>query len=154
MLTLEQRRLVLQAELDALTRELQQLSAQILSNGAAAHAPAPTERPPAPKRGRRKGSRRSKAAAGTPLESPAPVSAVKAVATPVKAAKGKKRAKRGQLSANILSELKSAGSKGVTVADLASKLGADYKNIYVWFATTGKNRPGVKKIAPATYKLA
>ncbi len=61
--------------------------------------------------------------------------------------------KRGQVSANILGALKAAGSQGITVADLASKLGANYKNIYVWFATTGKKHP-IKKLAPATYCLA
>jgi hypothetical protein len=69
---------------------------------------------------------------------------------------GKKRvkgSKRGQLSASILEELKAAGKGGITVADLAKKLGANYKNIYIWFATTGKKHP-VKKIAPATYSLA
>jgi hypothetical protein len=82
-----------------------------------------------------------------------------AAAAPVKAKPAKvarkagKGAKRGQLTADILGALKAAGSKGITVADLASKLGANYKNIYIWFATTGKKHP-VKKLAPATYSLA
>ena len=65
----------------------------------------------------------------------------------------RKGSKRGQVTANILGALKAAGSKGITVADLASKLGANYKNIYVWFATTGKKHP-VTKLAPATYRLS
>lgn len=69
------------------------------------------------------------------------------------AKKARKGAKRGQLTADILSALKSAGTKGTTVGDLASKLGANYKNIYIWFATTGKKHP-VKKLAPATYSLS
>lgn len=73
------------------------------------------------------------------------------VAKPAKRAR--KGAKRGQLTADILAALKAGGNKGVTVAELAKNLGANYKNIYIWFATTGKKHP-VKKIAPATYSLA
>jgi hypothetical protein len=62
--------------------------------------------------------------------------------------------RRGELSKRILSELTDAGAKGITVRDLASKIGAPYKNIYIWFATTGKKNGKVKKVAPATYKLA
>ncbi len=69
------------------------------------------------------------------------------------ARKARKGAKRGQLTADILSALKAAGAKGVTVADLAGRMGAQYKNIYIWFATTGKKHP-VKKLAPATYALS
>ena len=56
-------------------------------------------------------------------------------------------------SEKILDYLKSAGSGGLKIRELAGKLGANYKNIYVWFATTGKKH-GVKRIAPATYRLA
>ncbi|MDQ3623661.1 MAG: hypothetical protein M3463_14420, partial [Verrucomicrobiota bacterium] len=62
--------------------------------------------------------------------------------------------KRGELSTRILAELKSAGAHGIGVGDLASKLGAQYRNVYVWFATTGKRHSAVKKVGPATYKLA
>ena len=37
--------------------------------------------------------------------------------------------------------------------DLAERLGAKYKNVYIWFATTGKKYPNIKRIAPATYQL-
>jgi hypothetical protein len=88
------------------------------------------------------------AAAATPAAKPAKAAAP--------AAKGKPRrgAKRGQLTAKILAALKVAGSGGITVADLSDKLGAKYKNIYIWFATTGKKNPNVKKLGPAKYKLA
>ncbi len=66
----------------------------------------------------------------------------------------RKPSKRGQVSANILAALKAAGSSGITVSDLSKKLGSSYKNVYIWFATTGKKQPGLKKIAPATYSLA
>lgn len=62
--------------------------------------------------------------------------------------------RRGELSARILSELQSAGAKGINVRELASKMGAPYKNIYIWFATTGKKNKSVKKLGPAHYKLS
>lgn len=62
--------------------------------------------------------------------------------------------KRGELSKRILGELTAAGQKGVNVKDLSAKIGAPYKNIYIWFATTGKKNKGIKKIAPATYRLS
>jgi transposase-like protein len=62
--------------------------------------------------------------------------------------------KRGELSKRILAELTAAGQKGVNVKDLSAKIGAPYKNIYIWFATTGKKNKGIKKIAPATYRLS
>jgi phosphatidylserine/phosphatidylglycerophosphate/cardiolipin synthase-like enzyme len=68
-------------------------------------------------------------------------------------AKGGRQSKRGELSARILQELGDAGSQGITVRDLAEKLGANYKNIYIWFATTGKKNPSVKKLGPAQYRL-
>lgn len=65
----------------------------------------------------------------------------------------KSHSRRGELSKRILEELTSAGAKGVNVRELAEKIGAPYKNIYIWFATTGKKNAKVKKLAPATYKL-
>ena len=68
--------------------------------------------------------------------------------------KGKSvKAGRGQLKSKILGALKSAGSEGVTIKDLAEKLNANYKNIYIWFVTTGKKISGIKKLGPARYKL-
>ncbi|WP_348547656.1 hypothetical protein [Chthoniobacter sp.] len=76
-------------------------------------------------------------------------------ATKVKA-KGRKpaKAKRGALSENILTALSGAGSSGVTIKDLSDQVGSNYRNVAVWFATTGKKNAKIKKVAPATYKLA
>ena len=87
-------------------------------------------------------------ATGAKVSAPAPKAAPAA-----KAGKRGKGGKRGALSASILEHLKAAGSGGIKIADMADKLGAKYKNIYIWFATTGKKH-GVKRIAPATYRLA
>jgi hypothetical protein len=62
--------------------------------------------------------------------------------------------RRGELRDKILSQLKSAGSGGITIKELSSKIGANYRNLQVWFATTAKNIPGIKKLAPATYRLS
>ena len=71
-----------------------------------------------------------------------------------KTSKRRKGTKRGALSASIIESLQAAGPKGIKIGDLATKLGANYKNIYIWFATTGKKHKGIKRIAPATYQLA
>lgn len=62
--------------------------------------------------------------------------------------------KRGALSAEILKQLELAGPEGANVRGMASKIGAKYKNIYIWFATTGKKNPAIKKLGPATYALS
>lgn len=54
----------------------------------------------------------------------------------------------------ILQELKKAGAEGVAIKDLSNKLGVKYKNLYIWFVTTGKRTPGVEKAGPARYRLA
>jgi hypothetical protein len=85
--------------------------------------------------------------------------APKAVATPRKAgrpaaAKGAKEpAKRGELKNQILAELQKAGSEGITIKDLSDKVNTKYKNLYIWFVTTGKRIPGIEKVGPAQYRL-
>lgn len=82
--------------------------------------------------------------------------AEKAVKAPkiAKHAKAEKvKAVRGQLKDQILSELKNAGDAGITIKDLAAKLNANYKNVYIWFVTTGKKIAEIKKVGPAQYKL-
>jgi hypothetical protein len=72
-------------------------------------------------------------------------------------AKGRKaggKAKRGALSENVMVALSEAGSSGISIKDLSDKVGSNYRNVAVWFATTGKKNPKIKKVAPATYKLA
>ncbi|MEI8235393.1 MAG: hypothetical protein WCH57_12020 [Verrucomicrobiota bacterium] len=71
-----------------------------------------------------------------------------------KKVKGAKvRAGRGALKEQILGALKKAGDKGITIKDLSAELKANYKNVYIWFVTTGKRIAGIKKIGPAQYKL-
>jgi hypothetical protein len=64
------------------------------------------------------------------------------------------RGPRGSVTAQILKELKEAGPKGVSVADLAKKLNRKYGNIYVWFSTTAKNKfPKIEKLDKGRFRL-
>lgn len=83
-------------------------------------------------------------------KAPALKTAAKSSKAPAKSAKG---FERGALVDSIKAALKEAGAKGATIKDLASKLKSEYRNIQVWFATTGKKHTDIKKIAPATYRL-
>ena len=99
------------------------------------------------------GSKSSKTAASQPAQAQSTSRKASAPSrSPKRQAKGGSR--RGELSSNILATLKSAGPSGITVKELADKVGAKYKNIYIWFATTGKKNPSVKKVGPAQYRLA
>jgi hypothetical protein len=70
------------------------------------------------------------------------------------AVKGAKApAKRGELKNQILAELKKAGNTGITIKDLSDKVNTKYKNLYIWFVTTGKRIPGIEKVGPAQYRL-
>lgn len=70
-----------------------------------------------------------------------------AVATP--------KAKRGKrLKEPLLKALKAAGSSGITVKDLATKLKVKPGNIFSWFYTTGKKIKGISKVGEAKYALS
>ena len=70
------------------------------------------------------------------------------------ARKSGKRAARGAFKAQILDALKKAGAKGISVKELSETLNTPYRNVYTWFATTGKKVAGISKTGPAQYKLA
>jgi hypothetical protein len=84
---------------------------------------------------------------------PAVVKAVASKAAKAPKAKGGKRGRRGALQEKVLAALKAAGSSGIAIKDLSSKVGAPYRNLQVWFATTGKKNKAIKKVGPAVYKL-
>ena len=84
-----------------------------------------------------------------------PSNSLKAAKAPqLLAAKTKKPSPRGQLKERIIRTLKAAGKPGVTVKDLAWKLGTSYGNISVWFRTTAKGVKEVKKVAPGRFAWA
>ena len=70
------------------------------------------------------------------------------------AARGKGRASRAPLKERIVQTLKTAGKSGVTVKDLAAKLGKSYGNISVWFHTTAKGMNEIKKVEPGRFAWA
>ena len=58
------------------------------------------------------------------------------------------------LKERIVQTLKAAGKSGVTVKDVAAKLGKSYGNISVWFHTTAKGIKEIKKIEPGRFTWA
>jgi hypothetical protein len=60
--------------------------------------------------------------------------------------------KRGELAARIVDAMKSAGKEGIKVRELADKLGVKHKNLFIWFATTGKKNRAIKKVGEAHYR--
>lgn len=65
----------------------------------------------------------------------------------------RQRTARGQLKKKVLGALQRAGKRGATIGDLSKKLGVKRANLYVWFNGTGRKVRGLKKIAPARYRL-
>ena len=84
----------------------------------------------------------------TPKPKPRPTAPTKAV---VKKAAPAKRRKPGVTKEGIVELLKGAGAEGITVKDLAVKLGVNPQRLYVWFGATGKAVKEIKKVAPAKY---
>lgn len=81
-------------------------------------------------------------------------------AEPVKAPKGKstrkagakvKRAARGSVKAATIELLKQAGTAGITVSEIAAKLGARYGQVFNWFQATGKGIKEIKKLGPGKF---
>jgi len=70
-----------------------------------------------------------------------------------KAKTGRSTSGRGELMKAISSTLQKAGSKGMTVREISDKLNVPYKNVYIWFVTTGKKNKSIERIAPATYRM-
>lgn len=67
--------------------------------------------------------------------------------------KGKRRAPRGALKKKIFAALKAAGSAGLKVPDLSKKIGVKNANVHVWFSSTGRNLPEIKKVGKGHFKF-
>ena len=61
---------------------------------------------------------------------------------------------RGELKQKIVSALRAAGKRGITIADLSKKLRVKRANLYVWFNGTGRNIRAIRKVGPAKYRLS
>jgi transposase-like protein len=74
---------------------------------------------------------------------------------PARAAKAKpakvKRAARGSVKAAIIELVKGAGESGITVKDIAAKLGTGYNRVFTWFYNTGSQIKAIKKAGPGRY---
>ena len=115
------------------------------------HGSAPAAKPAAAEKAEKPAAPKKR---GRPAKS-ASKSQAKASKAPAKS--GGKRGgggRRGALREKILASMKQAGSSGVRIKDLAKTLNVPNRNLQVWFATTGKKTPGVKKIAPGTFRLS
>ena len=64
----------------------------------------------------------------------------------------RRRSRQSSRKNGILRALKAAGSDGLTVRQIAEKIGSSYANVSVWFSSTGRKVVGIKKLAPATYR--
>ena len=64
-----------------------------------------------------------------------------------------KRAKRGALKTKIFAALKAAGEAGLKVPELSKKIGVKSQNVHVWFSSTGKKLPEIKRIGKGQFKL-
>ena len=102
-----------------------------------------------------KGVRSSGKRRGRPAKKKAgrPAKAKKAGRPAKKAAGTGKRAPRGQIKKKILAALKAAGDAGMKVTDLSKKIGVKNANVHVWFSSTGKKLPEIKRVGKAHFKL-
>lgn len=63
------------------------------------------------------------------------------------------RVPRGRLSDAVQAALQAAGKDGALIKDMAKTIGVNPRNLFVWFATTGKKFKAIKKIGPGFYRL-
>jgi len=67
--------------------------------------------------------------------------------------KGSKKAPRGTLKPAILAALQGAPKSGLSLAEVAAKIGAKKNTVNVWFYTTGKKVKGLKKVSKGRFAL-
>lgn len=65
----------------------------------------------------------------------------------------RQRSKRGSITEGVMTALKEAGRKGIHVVKIAEKAQAKLPSVRMWFQTSAKKIKGIKKVAPATYRL-
>lgn len=133
---------------DAIQAELAKIEGQIQS---AFSAPTPVKAPATTakvKTAKTRVKRKKTRVAPVAKVAPKPVVTVGPAAKPVK------KGKRGALKESVLGALKAAGTKGISVKNLSTKLGVKNQNLHVWFSTTGKNVKGLKKTGTGTWSYA
>jgi|YNPNPStandDraft_1061719.scaffolds.fasta_scaffold81541_1 transposase-like protein len=128
-------------EKEALLAQVAKIDAR-LSSFESAPAPAPAK-PARSKPGRRPGRPALKAPPSAAPAAPAKPAAAEAVPA--------RRRRPGKLKEKVIALLQGAGKSGITVREIAAKLGLKPQRIYVWFNATGRTIREIKKVAPATY---
>jgi hypothetical protein len=78
----------------------------------------------------------------------APVERQAAAAKPAKSKPGQRR----RLRFEIIEQLQQAGTAGLTVAQLAERLGLTVNRVYTWFYSTGKSNKAIQKVGNAHYR--
>ena len=63
-----------------------------------------------------------------------------------------KGVKRGAVTETTIELIKGAGKSGITVKELAAKLGVNYNRVFTWFYSTGKKIKDIKKVGPGKYQ--
>jgi len=71
-----------------------------------------------------------------------------------KASKQEEAGTRMKLKDAIIQELKNAGTAGLSLKELASKLGATSMQVSIWFGTTGKKIKEIIKLSRGQYGWA
>jgi hypothetical protein len=80
-----------------------------------------------------------------------PAKSMAALAPPAPRQAAKKRAKPGQVKNTIINLLKHSGKKGITVKELAVKLGHSQNRVHTWFYYNRKSLKQIKKLGPGKY---
>jgi len=92
---------------------------------------------------------------GAPVvAAPAPARTAVAKASAKAPVKRARRARRGSTKIAIIDLVKSAGKGGITVKEVAAKLGVPANRVYTWFYATGKSVKEIKKVGEAKYAWA
>ena len=63
-----------------------------------------------------------------------------------------KRAPRGQVKTTIVNLLKQSGKNGITVREIAGKLGVSLNRIHTWFYGYRKSLKQIKNMGPGKYR--
>src|SRR5437016_14088082 len=130
--------------IDGLQRDLDRISG----------AQAAPEKNGAPRRKKRRMSAAAKARISAAMKARWAKRSGKQRVSGLAAAKAKGRSLGAPLKERIVQTLKTAGKSGLTVKDLAAKLGKSYGNVSVWFHTTAKGINQIKKVEPGRFAWA
>jgi hypothetical protein len=83
---------------------------------------------------------------------PASSSAPKAIAAPAAKLALLSKTGRRKLKVEVVALLKAAGPEGLTVSELAARLGVGMNRVFTWFYATGSKHKQIKKIGHASYR--